>query len=66
MVAPYNPIYTVGDGTRTQLAKRADGVWFIRVKWRGVWGRWESQPANLYEFSRYIDKRAGSARLPDE
>ncbi len=64
------PIYTVGDGTRTQLAMRADGQWFKRVKGvgftAGVWLAWEKCPRDTYQFNRYIAKGAGNARLPDE
>jgi len=64
------PIYTVGDGTRTQMAMRADGVWFMRRKGVGfaseLWQAWEKQPRCPYEFGKYIDRKAGNARLPNE
>lgn len=59
-------IYTIGDGTRTQIAMRDDGVWFQRSKWRGVWGKWSQCAKRPYEFSAYLAKRAGQARLPCE
>jgi hypothetical protein len=60
------PIYTVGDGTRTQIAMRADGVWFKREKWRRVWGKWIRCTGRPYEFRAYLAKHAGNARLPDD
>lgn len=60
------PIYTVGDGKRTQMAKRNDGVWFIRTKWHGVWGVWEMHGRQCpYSFGVYLAPGAGNARLPD-
>lgn len=58
-------IYTIGNGKRTQCAMRDDGVWFVRSKWRDVWGAWrEHGRKKPYEFGMYIAPRAGSARLP--
>lgn len=60
-------IYTVGDGTRTQLAMRSDGMWFVRRKWRGVWGKWMSAGRRCpYEFGKYLAPGAGHAKLPDD
>lgn len=69
--APACPIYTVGDGTRTQMALRADGVWFKRTKGVGarvgLWGHWEEcGKVCPYEFGKYVDRKAGNARLPHE
>lgn len=59
-------IYTVGDGRRTQFAQRDDGVWFIRHKWNGRWGKWWKHGRRCpYEFSKYRVPGAGKARLPD-
>jgi hypothetical protein len=59
-------IYTVGDGKLTQLAQREDGVWFIRRRWRGVWGKWQESGRKCpYEFGKYRAPGAGKARLPD-
>lgn len=58
------PIYTIGDGTRTQMALRDDGVWFMRTKWRGLWQRWEPQVRRPYAIGAYIDRKAGNAVLP--
>lgn len=60
------PIYTVGDGTRTQIAMRGDGIWFKREKWRGVWGKWFKCEKRPYEFTAYLAKHAGNARLPND
>lgn len=59
-------IYTVGDGKRTQCAQRqADGVWFIRRKWRGQWGKWtEVGRQRPFEFGMYKAPRCGNAVLP--
>jgi len=58
-------IYTVGDGKRTQVARRDDGVWFVRKTWRGVWGKWEEYGVKRpFEFGMYPAPRAGKARLP--
>ncbi len=60
------PIYTVGDGTRTQLSRREDGQWFIRFNnGRLGWGPWSSCASNQFEFSRYVSPAAGMARLPN-
>lgn len=60
------PIYTVGDGKRTQIACREDGVWFMRRRdvkgW--MWGPWKRQKSRPFEGHAYIDARAGNARLP--
>lgn len=59
-------IYTIGNGQRTQLAQREDGVWFVRTRWRGMWSKWrESGPKCPYEFGKYLAPRAGKARLPN-
>jgi len=59
-------IYTVGNGQRTQVAMRADGVWFVRHMWRGRWGKWDSVGKKRpFEFGMYEAPRAGLARLPD-
>lgn len=59
-------IYTVGNGERTQIAQRADGVWFMRQKWHGVWGKWQSVGRKRpFEFGMYQAPRMGKARLPD-
>lgn len=59
-------IYTIGDGTRTQLAQREDGVWFIRTRFRGMWGSWREHGRKCpYEFGKYIAPGAGKARLPN-
>lgn len=61
------PIYTVGDGKRTQIAMRDDGVWFIRTWERGqFWTAWKRCAKRPYEFTAYIDNRAGNARLPKD
>lgn len=61
-----NEIYTIGDGTRTQMAQRVDGMWFIRTKWRGLWGKWrECGPKKPFLFGMYVAPNAGKARLPD-
>lgn len=69
MTAPACPIYTVGDGTRTQLAVRADGIWFKRTKLFGskaaLWGPWELCKHRPYDFGIYPVKPAQNARLPD-
>lgn len=59
-------IYTVGNGNRTQLAQREDGVWFMRRKWHAVWGTWEETGKRCpYPFGKYLAPRAGKARLPN-
>lgn len=59
-------IYTIGNGERTQIARRADGVWFTRQRWRGVWGKWQAVGIKRpYEFGMYPAPRSGKARLPD-
>lgn len=59
-------IYTIGNGERTQIAQRADGVWFTRQKWRGAWGKWMSVGRKRpFEFGMYRAPRMGKARLPD-
>ncbi len=66
MSAPACPIYTVGDGTRTQMARRSDGVWFKRVKdLHGHWMAWDECRMCPYPFGKYIDRKAGNARLPN-
>lgn len=58
-------IYTVGDGKRTQLAKREDGVWFRRRSFKGQWGKWEEMGRQRpYETGMYLAPRTGKARLP--
>lgn len=60
-----NDIYTVGDGTRTQIAMRQDGVWFIRSKWRGVWGKWKDVGTKRpFLTGMYLAPRCGKAKLP--
>ncbi len=60
------PIYTVGTGERTQMARRGDGVWFMRTRGHAnLWGPWVACKTCPYEFGKYIDRRAGNARLPD-
>lgn len=62
-----NEIYTIGDGTRTQMAQREDGVWFTRSKWRGLWGKWyEVGKHRPFDFGMYLAPGMGKARLPDE
>lgn len=59
-------IYTIGDGTRTHIAQRDDGIWFIRTKQRGMWGAWrEYGRKRPYEFGMYPAPGYGRARLPD-
>lgn len=59
-------IYTIGDGTRTQLAQRQDGVWFTRTRFRGLWGKWREHGHRCpYSFGKYLAPHAGKARLPD-
>jgi hypothetical protein len=59
-------IYTVGDGKRTQCARREDGVWFVRSKWHGLWGAWREHGSKCpYEFGKYLAPHAGKARLPN-
>ena len=60
-----SPVYTIGDGTRTQVAMRQDGKWFERVRWRGVWHAWRQCASRPYEFSAYLVLPAQNARLPD-
>lgn len=57
-------IYTVGNGERTQVAMRADGVWFMRRKWKRRWSKWDSVgKVRPFEFGLYVVP--GKARLPD-
>lgn len=58
-------IYTVGDGTRTQIAQREDGVWFTRSIYKGRWLKWtEYGRRKPYAFGMYIAPHAGKAVLP--
>lgn len=44
---------------------RDDGVWFLRRRGlRGMWGAWDECKGRPYEFSAFIDPRAGNAKLP--
>ncbi len=46
---------------------REDGVWFLRRRnLRGLWGAWDECKGRPYEFSAYIDPRAGNAKLPQK
>jgi len=60
-----SPIYTTGDGTHKQYARRDDGLWFSRVKRQNApgWSAWGivgmMTPIGLYK-----DQHAGTARLP--
>lgn len=48
------------------MARRADGVWFKRTKnLQGLWAAWQACRACPFPFGKYIDRRAGNARLPD-
>lgn len=58
-------IYTVGNGKRTQFAKRDDGVWFVRKTFKGQWGKWIEHGRTIpYATGYYIAPRCGCAKLP--
>lgn len=59
-------IYTVGDGKRTQFAKRdEDGMWFIRTKYRDHWAKWMvSGKQRPFDFGVYAAPGVGCAKLP--
>lgn len=58
-------IYTIGNGKRTQFAMRADGVWFVRTRWRDQWSKWrENGTRRPFEFGMYIAPHCGCAKLP--
>ncbi len=59
-------IYTVGDGTRTQMAMRRDGIWFKRTKnLRNQWGKWDRVgPQCPFLFGKYPVR--GNAVLPND
>lgn len=62
-----SPIYTVGNGKRTQLAQRSDGVWFMRTHSERLgWSKWRAQPSDPYPTGKYLAPRCGNARLPSE
>ena len=62
---PKCPIYAVGSSDRTQCARRADGVWFLRQRdSKGLWGKWQQCDKRPYEFGTWVDTRAGNAKLP--
>lgn len=59
-------IYTIGNGKRTQMAMRADGVWFVRTRWRNGWSKWrEHGTKRPYEFGMYKAPGCGVAHLPE-
>ena len=59
-------IYTIGEGKRTQFAKREDGIWFIRTAWRKGWTAWREFGKRCpYDFGKYQAPGAGKARLPN-
>ena len=62
------PIWTIGDGTRTQMAMRADGAWFMHKRDQGahgdLWGKWTRQVRRPHAIGSWIDPKAGFGRLP--
>lgn len=58
-------IYTIGNGKRHQFAKRADGVWFVRGRFREHWTKWvEHGRSKPHEFGMYLALPVRLARLP--
>lgn len=62
------PIYSIGNGKRTQVAMRDDGVWFERFHRENKpgWGKWHRTPDDKRPMHAWYNPSAGKAKLPKD